>query len=67
MQGAFGDVLRGTWQGTTVAVKRFQSNFGANYSQAIEEIRHEVLNSVIKMYNKDMNNLCYPADKEIRS
>ncbi|CAM6091839.1 unnamed protein product [Calypogeia fissa] len=42
-QGAFGDVLGGTWQGTEVAVKRLQNNFnGASYLQAIEEIRHEV-------------------------
>ncbi|KAL2608289.1 hypothetical protein R1flu_026862 [Riccia fluitans] len=39
-QGAFGDVLRGTWQGTDVAVKRLQNN--GSYSQAIVAIRHEV-------------------------
>ncbi|KAG6543660.1 hypothetical protein Mapa_014843 [Marchantia paleacea] len=39
-QGAFGDVLRGTWQGTDVAVKRLQNN--ASYTEAIVDIRHEV-------------------------
>ncbi|KAL3676041.1 hypothetical protein R1sor_025989 [Riccia sorocarpa] len=39
-QGAFGDVLRGSWQGTDVAVKRLQNN--GSYSEAIVAIRHEV-------------------------